>query len=124
MNKPARAFACAPLVPGILLSLLMLHPAPLLFAVPLSYLAMAIVGVPIYWLTQRFWRLSLTACASGGVLAGAVLCLVVGWASNTLEATASFAMGLSMFVMFGALTGAAFWLSGGGVRTRGADLPA
>ena len=124
MNKLTRAFACAPLIPGVSLSLLMFHPAPLLIAVPLGYMAMAIVGVPIYWLTRRYWRLSLTACACGGALAGAIVCLVVGWAGNALEGTAPFAMGLLLFVLLGMLTGAGFWLFGGGIRTRGADVPA
>lgn len=109
MKSTLLAFLIAPLVPGLLWAVWMLNPLVPLFAVPLGYVG-AVFGLPLYWFTRRFWRVTLATCIGGGALAGvlAMLTLAVAWDGGA-ELTGWFISGALLFALFGAVAGAAFY---------------
>lgn len=123
MKNTVRAVLCAPLVPGLLVNLLSWNPVGLLFAVPIGYLAMAFLGLPLYLLVRRHGRVSLAACLLGGAVAGAIVCLLGGWWTHAVEATVAYVASMAVFVMFGIISGASFWWIGGGRRLPDAVMP-
>jgi hypothetical protein len=105
------AVAAAPLVPGILWSVIVATPAPLLFAVPIAYGTMLLLGLPMYGLVRRFWRVSDWTAGAGGFFAGIlayVLLVELGIVRPYYDAAA--AKAALLFGGFGIFAGFAFSL--------------
>lgn len=105
------AVGLAPLVPGVIWSIIVATPAPLLFAVPIGYGTMLLLGLPMYGLVRRRWGVTEWTAGAGGFLAGVlayVLLVELGIARPYYDAAA--AKAALLFGGFGIFAGCAFWL--------------
>lgn len=126
MNRTVNAFLVVPLVPSVLFAVLvsvfelvsgglLLLPAViysfpiwLMFALPVSYFAAVVVGIPAFLVFRHFGWLFLPWLVLGASAIGVVTGLVIAFlftSSHPLE----LGVIVLLFALFGAVSGYAFW---------------
>lgn len=115
----ALAIALAPLVPGLVWCGIVGSPVPLLFAVPIAYGTMLVLGLPLYGLVRHVGAVTDWTAGAGGFVAGMlayVLLVELGIARPHYDFAAAKAM--LLFGGFGLLSGWAFAVIHGETRAH------
>lgn len=117
--RVALAIALPPLVPGLVWCAIVGSPVPLLFAVPIAYGTMLVLGLPLYGLVRHVGDVTDWTSGAGGFIAGMlayVLLVELGIARPHYDLAAAKAM--LLFGGFGLLSGWAFAVIHGETRAR------
>jgi hypothetical protein len=113
ISRVLKGFLVAPLTPCLIWAVIVLNPAILIFAIPVSYLCALVVGLPIYLILTKINKLNIFSVLVGSVIAGGVPSLIL----MALEAeslrqllTPHYMQSFALFSLFGLIAGLVFWI--------------
>jgi hypothetical protein len=124
MQIPKKALIFAPLVPGVIWSLLVVNPFFIFIAAPLGYFGALVFGFPLYLLALRYWKISVLSCLICGATTGILTGLVFTWLAIPSEAPFLLNGGGVAFAILGSISGLSFWKLGGAQQGTPAEVHA
>jgi hypothetical protein len=110
VSRVVSGFLGAPLISGVLYSVMTLSPSAGFFALIFAYPFAWMLGIPAYLLFRKMGWLKFWQVLLAGAVLGGIACALFSWGGSPANLERSDLIWMGLFIIHGAVVAAMFWL--------------